>query len=123
MQAALTFSAEAVGSQATGFAALLLAFWAVGAQDHARHAIAGVALGCASLAVIVQWDVRFDTGNLLQGAVMGGAISLAAFVLRRRSRRAAELERQTVGSSASAISASARRSPPSGAGSRVTCTT
>ena len=33
VQAALTFTGEAVGSQATGFAALLLAFWAVGAQD------------------------------------------------------------------------------------------
>ena len=94
VQAALTFTGEAVGSQATGFAALLLAFWAVGAQDHARHAIAGVALGLATLAVIVQWDVRFDSGNLLQGAVMLGGISLAAFALHRRSRRAAELERQ-----------------------------
>src|SRR5215217_7946184 len=45
VQAAISFSGEAVGSVSSGFAALLLAFWAVGAQAEGRHAAAGAALG------------------------------------------------------------------------------
>jgi len=92
VQAAISFSAEAVGSVWSGLAALLLAFWAVGAQREARHAAAGTALGIASLAVAVQWDVRLDYSDLLNGIVLGCATALAAFVLGRRARRTAALE-------------------------------
>jgi signal transduction histidine kinase len=98
VQALISFSAEAVGSVWSGLAALLLAFWAVGAQAEARHAAAGAALGFASLAVAVEWDVRLSYDDLLNGGVLGGATSLAAFVLERRSRRAAVLEERAAGS-------------------------
>ena len=96
VQAAVSFSADAVGSVSSGFAAMLLAFWAVGAQEEARHAVAGVALGFTSLAVAVQWDVRLDYSDLLNGIVLGGATALAAFVLERRARRAVALEERAV---------------------------
>ena len=67
------------------FAALLLAFWAVGAHDEARHAVAGVAIGFASLAVIAQWDVRVDYDEPVRARSSPGArSSVAAFALRRR---------------------------------------
>jgi signal transduction histidine kinase len=96
VQAAVSFSADAVGSVPSGLAALLLTFWAVGAQEEARHAVAGVALGFASLAVAVQWDVRLGYADLLNGVALGGAVALAAFVLERRARRAAALEERAV---------------------------
>src|SRR5215217_7842819 len=74
VQAAISFSGEAVGSVWSGFAALLLAF----------------------LAVAVQWDVRLGYGDLVNGVVLGGATALSAFVLERRARRAAALEERAV---------------------------
>jgi signal transduction histidine kinase len=96
VQAAISFSAEAVGSVWSGLAALLLAFWAVGAQEEARHAVAGAALGFASLAVAVQWDVRLGYSDLLNGVILGGATAVAAFVFERRARRAVALEERAV---------------------------
>src|SRR3954454_14525745 len=82
----------AFGGEATGLLALLLTFWVVGAQDHASQAIAGAAIGCATLVVIAERDARVDTGGAIFVMVMGAAVTLIAFTLRRRSTRAAELE-------------------------------
>jgi integral membrane sensor domain MASE1 len=58
---AVSFSdREAVSSLDTGAFALLLAFWAAGAQPEARQAAAGVAMGCATVAVVIERDLRID---------------------------------------------------------------
>jgi signal transduction histidine kinase len=85
---------NAFGSEATGLVALLLTFWVVGAQDHASQAIAGTAIGCATLVVIAETDNRVDTAGAIFVMVMGAAVSLIAFTLRRRATRAAELEQR-----------------------------
>jgi signal transduction histidine kinase len=85
---------NAFGSEATGLVALLLTFWVVGAQDHASQAIAGAATGCATLVVIAETDDRVDTGGAIFVMVMGAAVTLVAFTLRRRATRAAELEQR-----------------------------
>ena len=85
---------NAFGSEATGLVALLLTFWVVGAQDHASQAIAGAAIGCATLVVIAETDNRVDTAGAIFVMVMGAAVSLIAFTLRRRATRAAELEQR-----------------------------
>src|SRR3954453_18319874 len=51
------------GGEATGLVALLLTFWVAGGQDHASQAIAGAAVGCATLAVIAETDARVDTAG------------------------------------------------------------
>jgi signal transduction histidine kinase len=84
----------AFGGEATALLALLLTFWVVGAQDHPSQAIAGAALGCATLAVIAQRDARVDTDGAIFAMVMGGTVTLIAFTLRRRGTRAAELEQR-----------------------------
>jgi signal transduction histidine kinase len=85
---------NAFGSEATGLVALLLTFWVAGAQKHASQAIAGTALGCATLVVIAETDSRVDTAGALFVMAMGAAASLIAFTLRRRGTRAAELEQR-----------------------------
>ena len=85
---------NAFGSEATGLVALLVTFWVVGAQDHASQAIAGAAIGCATLVVIAETDARVDTGGAIFVMVMGAAVTLIAFTLRRRATRAAELEQR-----------------------------
>jgi signal transduction histidine kinase len=85
---------NAFGSEATGLVALLVTFWVVGAQDHASQAIAGAAIGCATLVVIAETDDRVDTGGAIFVMVMGAAVTLIAFTLRRRATRAAELEQR-----------------------------
>src|SRR4051794_23536729 len=85
---------NAFGSEATGLVALLVTFWVVGAQDHASQAIAGAAIGCATLVVIAETDDRVDTGGAIFVMVMGAAVTLVAFTLRRRATRAAELEQR-----------------------------
>jgi signal transduction histidine kinase len=85
---------NAFGSEATGLVALLLTFWVVGTQDHASQAIAGTAIGCATLVVIAQTDSRVDTAGAIFVMVMGAAVSLVAFTLRRRGTRAAEFEQR-----------------------------
>ena len=89
---------DAISSLDTGAFALLLAFWAVGAQAEARQAAAGVAIGCAAVAVLIERDLRLDPAEGIQEVIAGAALSLAAFVLERRSRRAAVLEERAVGS-------------------------
>jgi signal transduction histidine kinase len=84
----------AFGGEATGLVALLVTFWVVGAQDNARQALAGAAIGFATLAVVAQRDVRVDTGSAIFVMVMGAAVTLIAFVLRRRGTRAADLQQR-----------------------------
>jgi signal transduction histidine kinase len=84
----------AFGGEATGLTALLLTFWVVGAQDDARLVLAGAAIGCATLAVIAQRDARLDTDGAIFVMLMGAAVTLIAFGLRRRATRAAQLERR-----------------------------
>src|SRR5919112_1086281 len=85
---------DAFGGEATGLVTLLATFWVVGAQDHAIQALAGAAIGCATLAVIAQTDARVDTSGSIFVMVMGGAVTLIAFTLRRRATRATELEQR-----------------------------
>jgi signal transduction histidine kinase len=74
---------------------LLVTFWVVGAQNPTTQAIAGAAIGCATLAVIAQTDARVNTSGAIFVMVMGGAVTLIAFTLRRRATRATELEQRT----------------------------
>jgi signal transduction histidine kinase len=87
---------EAVSSVDTTAFALLLAFWAVGAQQEARRAAAGVAIGCATVAVLVERDLRIDSSEGIEVVILGAGFCLAAFVLERRTRRAAALEERAV---------------------------
>jgi signal transduction histidine kinase len=91
-QAASSFAGEAVGSVGTGFAALLLAFWAVGAHNPRSHAVAGLAIGIASLAVIGERDTRVELAQSGNAVFIFVSVWLAALVLGRRGRRAAALE-------------------------------
>jgi signal transduction histidine kinase len=80
---------------------LALAFWFAGAQDEGEQAVAGTAVGLASVAVFagsagrdfVLLEENSDLG-IIALLVLGGGLSLAAFALRRRAQRAAELERR-----------------------------
>ena len=83
---------EAVSSVDMSAFALLLAFWAVGAQQEARQAGAGVAIGCATVAVLIERDLRLDASEGIQLVTFGSGLALAAFVVERRTRRAAALE-------------------------------
>jgi signal transduction histidine kinase len=102
VQAAISFAGEEVGSLATGLAALLLAFWAAGCHHARSLAVAGLAVGIASLVVIGERDVRVEDvqveaaqgGNVI---LVGVAVWLAALALQRRTRRAAELEERATG--------------------------
>jgi len=83
---------EAVSSLDTGAFALLLAFWAVGAQEEPGQAAAGVAIGCATVALVVERDLWIDPSEGIQEVIAGAGLALAAFVLGRRARRTAALE-------------------------------
>ena len=86
---------DAFGGEATALVALLLTFWVVGAQDHASEALAGAAIGCATLAVIAEKDTRVDTGGATFVMAMGVSVTLIAYTLHHRGTRTAELERRT----------------------------
>jgi len=82
------------------FFALLLAFWIVGAENELHQAIAGVAAGFAAAALIAAGegnlhpqlgDGDIDISGFL---VLGGGLALAAFVLKRRARKAVGLEQR-----------------------------
>src|SRR4051812_44423892 len=69
---------NAFGGEATGLVALLLTFWVVGAENPAHQAVAGAAIGCATLAVIAERDDRVSTGGAIFVMVMGVAVTLIA---------------------------------------------
>lgn len=78
---------------------LALAFWFAGAHNAGEQAIAAVAIGLASTAVVVrsagrEFDVVGDDSDfgVLGFFLMGGGFALAAFALQRRAQRSAILE-------------------------------
>jgi signal transduction histidine kinase len=84
--------------------ALALAFWFAGAHGEREQAIAGAAVGLASLTVVAgsagaQFNIvdeaSSDTG-IGGWVLLGGGLALAAYALRRRAQRAEELERRAV---------------------------
>ena len=83
----------------TSLFSLAFAFWFMGAQEKGEQAIAGTAIGLASVAAAAHGagrefavtDADPDLG-IIGVLMIGGALSLGAFALRRRARGAIELE-------------------------------
>jgi signal transduction histidine kinase len=92
VQAGSAFADPTLGAETTAFAALLLAFWVVGAHNERTQAIAAAAIGFASIAVVARVDERLGLSQAVSGVLMGGTVSLIAYALQRRGKRAAELE-------------------------------
>jgi signal transduction histidine kinase len=93
VQAGSAAAIPTLGVETTSLVALLLSFWVVGAENVRGQAIAGAAIGFASIAVVAELDVRVGPGDAVVGSVMGGIVFLIAYVLQRRSKRATELEK------------------------------
>jgi signal transduction histidine kinase len=92
---------EGPGLRLLAFVSLALAFWFAGAHNGGEHAIASVAIGLATTAVVVrsagrEFDVVGDDSDLgvLGFFLIGGGLALAAFALQRRAQRSATLEDQ-----------------------------
>jgi len=92
VQAAASAADPALGVETTGLVALLLSFWVVGAENERGQAIAGALIGFASIAVVAELDVRVSLENAVWGVILGSVACLIASALRRRGKRAAELE-------------------------------
>lgn len=92
VQTLSTFAGDAVGGVLTAYAALLLTFWAVGAHNTRQQALAGAAIGFATIAVATARDVRVDSGEMLSAILTGAALAFVAYAVQSRDRRAAELE-------------------------------
>jgi signal transduction histidine kinase len=97
VQAASAFADPTLGAEATALAALLLAFWVVGAYNQRAQAIAGAVIGFGAIAIVAQVDVRLGLEQAFWGMVFGGTVSLIAYALQRRTIRAAELEERAAG--------------------------
>jgi signal transduction histidine kinase len=89
-----TFAGDAVGGVLTAYAALLLTFWAVGAHNRRPQALAGAAIGFATIAVATERDLRIDSGEMLSAIVTGAVLTLVAYAVQGRERKAAELEQR-----------------------------
>ncbi len=92
VQAAASAADPALGVETTALVALLLAFWVVGAENERGEAIAGAAIGFASIAVVAELDVRVGLENSVWGVILGSVVCLIAYALQQRAKRAAELE-------------------------------
>jgi signal transduction histidine kinase len=92
VQAGSAFADPTLGAETTAFLALLLAFWVVGAHNERTQAIAGAAIGFASIAVVARVDERLGLEEAVSGILFGGIVSLIAYALQRRGKRTAELE-------------------------------
>jgi signal transduction histidine kinase len=92
VQAGSAFADPTLGAETTAFIALMLAFWVVGAYNERTQAIAAAAIGFASIAVVARVDERLGLEEAISGILLGGTVTVIAYALRRRSRRAAELE-------------------------------
>ena len=92
VQAAASAADPALGVETTASVALLLAFWVVGAENERGEAIAGAAIGFASIAVVAELDVRVGLENSVWGVILGSVVCLIAYALQQRAKRAAELE-------------------------------
>jgi signal transduction histidine kinase len=91
-QAASAFLDPTLGAETTAFLALLLAFWVVGAHNERTQAIAGAAIGFASIAVVTRVDERLGLEEAVSGILLGGVVSLIAYALQQRGKRTTELE-------------------------------
>jgi signal transduction histidine kinase len=116
MQALSAFAGDEVASALTGFAAFLLTFWAVGAHNGRHQALAGAAIGFASITVITDRDVRVDAADMASVVVTGGLLTLVAYAIQRRARhtskleeRAARLEREREERARAAVAEERRR--------------
>jgi signal transduction histidine kinase len=87
-----SFAGDAVGGVLTAYAALLLTFWAVGAHNGRPQALAGAAIGFATIAVATERDVRVDADEMLSAMATGAALTFIAYAVQVRDRKAAELE-------------------------------
>jgi signal transduction histidine kinase len=92
VQAGSAFADPTLGAETTAVAALLLAFWVVGGYNERGQAIAGAAIGFASIAVVARVDVTLGLEEAVTAIVFGGVVSAIAYALQRRGKRAAELE-------------------------------
>lgn len=92
VQAGSAAAIPTLGVETTSLLALLLSFWVVGGHDDRGLAIAGAAIGCASIVVVAQLDRRVGPSDAVVGIVIGSVIWLIAYALRRRGQRTAELE-------------------------------
>lgn len=92
VQAAASAADPALGVETTALVALLLAFWVVGAENERGEAIAGAAIGFASIAVVAELDVRVGLENSVWGVILGSVVCVIAYALQQRAKRAAELE-------------------------------
>jgi signal transduction histidine kinase len=91
-QAAASAFDPALGVETTALVALLLSFWVVGAENERSEAIAGAAIGFASIVAVARLDTRVSLENAVWGVILGGAACLIAYGLQRREERATELE-------------------------------
>jgi len=92
VQAGSAFADPTIGAETTAVAALLLAFWVVGADNERSQAIAGAVIGFASIAVAARVDVTLGLEEAVTAIVFGGVVSAIAYALQQRGKRAAELE-------------------------------
>ena len=92
VQAAASAADPALGVETPALVALLLAFWVVGAENERGEAIAGAAIGFASIAVVAELDVRVGLENSVWGVILGSVVCVIAYALQQRAKRAAELE-------------------------------
>jgi signal transduction histidine kinase len=99
--------AAAEGEILTPFSALslALAFWFLGGHDKAEQAIAGTAIGLASVVAVgrshgLEFVVTDANSNLgiLGLLLIAGGLAAAAFALRRRTHRAVQLEQRAAAS-------------------------
>ena len=81
VQAAASAADPALGVETTGFVALLLSFWVVGAENERSQAIVGAAIGFASIAVVAKLDVRVSLENAVWGVILGSIACLIACIL------------------------------------------
>ena len=92
VQAAASAADPALGVETTALVAVLLSVWVVGAENARGQAIAGAAIGFASIAVVAELDVRVGLENSVWGVILGSVVCVIAYALQQRAKRAAELE-------------------------------
>jgi signal transduction histidine kinase len=94
--AGLTFAdPQATTSTDLTVAALMFAFWSVGANTEGRKAVLGLVAGLASIFVIIERDPNLGHGEQIVLYVLGVGAWVAALDLQRRTRRATALEDET----------------------------
>ena len=97
VQAGSAFADPTLGAETTALLAFLLAFWVVGAYNERTQAIAGTAIGFACMGVVVRVDERLGLEEAVSGILFGGTVSVIAYALQQRRKRAAELEERAAG--------------------------